>query len=64
MPTQSLDLGFEIPPDSLEDGLYWVERPYLAAGFVVKGGKVITCAPILRKKFSYWLTVAVRIADA
>jgi hypothetical protein len=45
----------------MSDGLYRVETPHLCAGFVVKGGKVVACAPILRKRLDYWRTVAVRI---
>lgn len=47
----------------MSDGLYRVTTKYLCAGFVVKNGKIIECAPILQKKLNYWITVAVRIAD-
>lgn len=47
----------------LRDGLYRVETRYLCAGFVMKGGKVIACAPILVPKIFYWLKVARRIGD-
>ena len=40
------------------DGLYQVTTNYLCAGFVVANGKVIACAPILRKKLEYWFTIA------
>ena len=43
----------------MKDGLYRVETPYLCAGFVMRGGKVIECAPILRRRIDYWKTVAV-----
>ncbi len=46
---------------TLADGLYRVLTPYLCAGFVVRGGQVIRCAPILRRKLSYWKTIAIRI---
>lgn len=46
---------------TLEDGLYQVTTSYLCAGFVVEGGRVVACAPILRKKLAYWLTVARRV---
>ena len=46
------------------DGLYRVMTPYLCAGFVVEGGKVTACAPILRKRLAYWQTVAVRVPDS
>lgn len=48
---------------NLPDGLYHVENKYLSAGFVVKKGFVIRCAPILVKKLSYWITQAVRIGE-
>lgn len=44
------------------DGLYCVTKPYLCAGFVIRDGRLAECAPILRKKFQYWTTIAVRIA--
>lgn len=42
----------------LNDGLYRVVTPYLCAGFVVAHGKIIRCAPILRKRLSYWAGIA------
>lgn len=44
----------------MKDGLYRVSTPYLCAGFVVHGGKPVRelCAPILRAKITYWLTIA------
>lgn len=45
------------------DGLYRVTTRHLCAGFVVKDGRVTMCAPILRKRLTYWRTVAVRVAD-
>jgi hypothetical protein len=44
------------------DGLYRVVTSYLCAGFVVEGGRVTMCAPILRRKLAYWMTVARRVA--
>jgi hypothetical protein len=46
----------------MEDGLYRVVTAYFVAGFVVKEGRVIACAPILRKRFSYWLRSAIKIS--
>jgi hypothetical protein len=43
------------------DGLYRVVTPHLCAGFVVEDGRVTRCAPILRKRLTYWLTVAERL---
>ena len=45
----------------MSDGLYRVRTSYLCAGFVIEGGVVTRCAPILRKRLSYWKTIAVRI---
>ncbi len=45
----------------LEDGLYQVTTKYLCAGFIVEKGKIIKCAPILRKNINYWITIARRI---
>jgi hypothetical protein len=42
----------------VKDGLYWVTTPYLCAGFVVEHGKVVRCAPILRRRIAYWAAVA------
>lgn len=52
-------------PDVVEarDGLYQVTTSYLCAGFVIEGGRVVMCAPILRKRLSYWKTIAKRLAD-
>jgi hypothetical protein len=48
----------------MPDGLYRVVTKYLVAGFVVKDGKVIVCAPILLNKIKYWMSIAERIANA
>ena len=42
----------------MTDGLYQVTVYNICAGFVVKEGKVIMCAPVLRKKLAHWLTIA------
>jgi hypothetical protein len=42
----------------MKDGLYRVTTSYLCAGFVLEQGKVTICAPILKKKLAYWMTVA------
>ena len=44
------------------DGLYRVTTRYLCAGFVVEDGRVTLCAPILRRRLTYWRTVARRVA--
>ena len=46
----------------MTDGLYQVTTFYLCAGFVVEGGQITACAPILKKRITYWITVARRIA--
>jgi len=48
---------------TLEDGLYRVTTKYLCAGFVVKNGKIdySSCAPILRKKIKYFITIAKKV---
>lgn len=45
----------------MSDGLYRVTTSYLCAGFVIKGGRVVMCAPILKRKLDYWKTVAVLV---
>lgn len=47
----------------MRDGLYRVVTSYLCAGFVVRGGNVVDCAPVLRRRFEYWWTVAERITE-
>lgn len=47
----------------MRNGLYQVTTSYLCAGFVIRNGKVVGCAPILRRKFSYWKTIAKRVSD-
>lgn len=47
----------------MTDGLYRVTTTYLCAGFVIEQGRVARCAPILRKKMSYWMKIAVRVSD-
>lgn len=40
----------------LKDGLYAVDVQGICAGFVVEGGLVTQCAPILARKLWYWVT--------
>jgi hypothetical protein len=42
----------------MKDGLYLVDTRKITAAFVIRGGEVTTCAPILRNKIEYWKTVA------
>lgn len=55
--------NYEIRKIKLRDGLYQVTTNYLCAGFIVENGKIIECAPILKKKIDYWKTVAVWISE-
>lgn len=41
-----------------DDGVYHVTNAYLSAAFAIEKGKVVWCAPILRKRLDYWMTVA------
>lgn len=43
---------------TIKDGLYRVNYKTICAGFVVENGRVIICAPILRKKIEFWITKA------
>ena len=42
----------------MTDGLYRVETLQICAGFYVECGKIIWCAPILRRKLNYWISIA------
>lgn len=42
----------------MKDGLYQVTYKGICAGFVVKDGKIVQCAPILRKRISFWISKA------
>lgn len=39
----------------VRDGLYQVTTDKLCASFVIRDGEVIECAPILRKRITYWI---------
>lgn len=52
----------------MRDGFYYVDKLMpdgnrICAGFVIKNGKIVRCAPILRRKINYWKTIATRIGD-
>jgi hypothetical protein len=50
----------------LKDGLYRVEYSgnlSICAGFVVSGGVVVRCAPILRGKLEWWIKRATLIEN-
>jgi hypothetical protein len=42
----------------MKDGLYRVEYKNLTAGFVISAGQLSACADILRRRFSFWKTIA------
>jgi len=42
----------------LVDGLYRVTTEHFVAGFVIDGGRVTECAPILRKNLARWIKQA------
>jgi hypothetical protein len=46
----------------VRDGLYRVTTPTLTAGFVIRAGSVVECAPILRRRIGYWLKHAMWVA--
>lgn len=46
---------------NLPDGLYRVEHCDICAGFVVEGGRVTQCAPVLRRLWSFWVRIAKRV---
>lgn len=46
---------------TLDDGLYQVSTNSFTAGFVIENGALTMCAPILRKRFNYWVTQATKI---
>lgn len=48
----------------LPDGLYTViAPPLLTAGFVVEGGRIRKCAPILKRRIGYWIKRATRVQE-
>lgn len=47
----------------MRNGLYRVTTSYLCAGFLMHDNQVVYCAPILLRRFGYWVTRARRISD-
>ncbi len=47
----------------MKDGLYRVTTSYLCAGFEIKNCRIKNIAPILKKKFNYWKTIAKLIKE-
>lgn len=46
---------------NLPDGLYRVEVFPICAGFIARNGRVIRCAPILRRRLGYWMRWSKRV---
>lgn len=42
----------------MKDGLYMVNYGSICAGFVVRGGNITVCPPVLRKKIDFFKTIA------
>lgn len=42
----------------MKDGIYRVNYKGICAGFVIRGQKVVLCAPILAKRLAWWFTIA------
>lgn len=51
-------MGAIVPAPVYRDGLYRVETSQFVAGFVIEGGRVTVCAPILRRRIDHWKKVA------
>ena len=45
---------------NMPDGLYqaWARPSGICAGFVIEGGKLVACAPILRRRILEWVRYA------
>lgn len=42
----------------MKDGLWQVTYKGICAAFVMENNRVVQCAPILRRKMSWWITQA------
>ena len=42
----------------MRDGLYGVSYRDIEAGFAIRDDEVIWCAPVLRRRLDYWLSLA------
>lgn len=42
----------------MRDGLWAVLTDRFVAGFVVEDGRMVRCAPILRRRIDHWVTMA------
>lgn len=45
----------------MKDGLYQVTYRNICAGFVIKNGEIIDCAPILKKNFWFLVKFAKKV---
>lgn len=69
MSRRLLTLGFHVPPDSFEDGVYFVvspatpSRPEILGGFTIRKGCIVHLAASLSTRLDYWFSRAVKISD-
>ena len=47
----------------MRDGTYQVTTKHFVAGFVIKAGKLIACAPILKRNFLFWAKLAKKVPE-
>lgn len=47
----------------MRDGIYQVTHKGICAGFVIRNGNAVYCAPVLRKKLTWWVTIAKYIGE-
>lgn len=52
-----------LPFEPLKDGLYRVDKHGKCGGIVVESGRVVRCAPVFRKKLSFWQRFAVWVCE-
>lgn len=45
----------------MQDGLYEVDYKQINAGFYIENGRLLYCAPVLRKRFDFWKTIAKKV---
>lgn len=50
--------------DAPADGLYVVTTDAFAAGYEIRGGRVVACAPILRRNLRRWMRLGKRVDNA
>ena len=47
----------------MRDGLYQVIYKGICAGFVLHKGQAVNVAPVLRRRMSFWRTIAERVGS-